>query len=284
MELSESLIAIVRHSRHPVVLTGAELSQECGITPVHHPLPGPWRRYDAMRLASPQGFADDPDLVWAWHEWHRAEVLRGLPNSAYWAVAEWGCRDPDLTIICQTVDGLHERAGSRNIVNLHGSLHEARCSVCAQPHRLSDFPADWSDETTRCPPPACAACGGLVRPGVLWAGEWLQPDTHARAMLAVDACDLLVCIGTCSLTHPANRLPLDAIARGVPVIQINPGPTSLDGVAYRTLHGQARLILPALLGRAWEPANVPRSSRVSLTRMTGTVVQRRPPSHWRGRL
>ncbi len=252
MILPDKLLAAIRDAERPLILTGAGVSRESGIPTFRDALSGLWARFDAERLATPEAFAADPALVWGWYEWRRALVLGCRPNAAHEALADWGRRVPGLTLVTQNVDGLHERAGSRDLVALHGSLHRPRCADCGRPHTLSAAVPDLPEGGARLWPPACTVCGGLIRPGVVWFGEQLPEAALERAMRAAAECDLCLSIGTSALVYPAAQLPLDAAARGVAVIQINPEVTPLDGVATWSLRGPAARLLPDLLARAWK--------------------------------
>lgn len=152
------------------VFTGAGVSAESGIATFRDPLTGLWSRFDAQALATPEAFAAQPDLVWGWYEWRRAQVARAEPNAAHHAIAALARRMPALTLITQNVDNLHERAGSQGVIHLHGSLHAPRCAACGEPAEFAAAAASHGDEpeTGRAiAPPACARCGAAVRPGVV---------------------------------------------------------------------------------------------------------------------
>jgi NAD-dependent deacetylase len=246
-----TLLARLRESRHLVVFTGAGVSQESGIPTFRDALTGLWANFDAEQLATPEAFLADPPLVWGWYEWRRGLVLRCAPNAGHRAIVALAQRVPRLTLITQNVDGLHERAGSAGAVALHGSLHRPRCFDCGRAHPLPDAPPELPAGGARLAPPRCTACGGLIRPGVVWFGESLPADAWQAACDAVDACDLLMSVGTSSLVYPAAQLPATAASRGATVVQVNPAVTALDGVATFSLRGTAAQILPALVAQAW---------------------------------
>lgn len=248
MDVPDALLAALRHATRPLILTGAGVSRESGIPTFREAREGLWARVDLEQVATPEGFAADPARVWGWYEARRAQALGCMPNAAHHALADWGQRVPGLILVTQNVDGLHERAGSRDVLALHGSLHQPRCADCDAAH-----PPPPDPPTSDAPqsPPRCRACGGLIRPGVVWFGELLPFTALARALEAVEHCDLLLSIGTSALVDPAAQLPLAALARGVPVLQINPEPTPLDARATWNLHAPAAATLPGLLARAW---------------------------------
>jgi NAD-dependent deacetylase len=175
------------------------------------------------------------------------QAMRARPNAAHAAIAALEAKGMRVTVITQNVDDLHERAGSRAPLHLHGSLFEPRCFDCAQPMTLPPAPPEEPEGGRRMPPPRCADCGGLVRPGVVWFGESLPQLALADAYDAAAACDVLVSVGTSSLVHPAAEIPVMAKRAGATVIQVNPNPTPLDSIADRNVRAPAAAALPALL-------------------------------------
>jgi NAD-dependent deacetylase len=225
------LLTRLRTCRHLLVLTGAGVSQESGIPTFRDALSGLWGRFDPARLATPEAFEADPALVWGWYAWRRAQVLLCEPNPAHRAIAALAHRVPRLTLVTQNVDGLHQRAGSPDVLELHGSLNRPYCRDCGHSHALSDAPLAGPLEGAPLPPPRCDCCGGPVRPGVVWFGETLSADVWDAAETAANGCDLVLVVGTSALVYPAAELPLTALARGAAVVQINPDRTDLDDLA-----------------------------------------------------
>lgn len=233
--------------RHIVVFTGAGVSAESGIPTFRDALTGLWERFDAEELATPEAFRRNPALVWGWYEWRRMRVMRARPNAAHRAIAELEKVVGRFTLVTQNVDDLHDRAGSRAPLRLHGSLFAPRCSACDEPARLPPgIPAE-PDGGRELPPPYCARCGGLVRPGVVWFGEALAEVALERAFEAAASCDVLLSVGTSSLVHPAAQVPLAAKRAGARVIQVNPNPTALDEIADLNLRSPAATALPTLV-------------------------------------
>ncbi|GAA1838561.1 NAD-dependent deacylase [Luedemannella flava] len=253
----ESAAAALREARRVVVFTGAGISAESGVPTFRDDLTGLWARFDPAQLATPEAFHEDPDLVWGWYEWRRARVRRAEPNAGHRATAAIERLIPDTVVITQNVDDLHERAGSRGPVHLHGSLFAPRC--VAEPAHPAAFP-DADDEPTdpgegrRIPPPTCVHCGALVRPGVVWFGEALPEAALATAVEAAAACDVLLTIGTSGVVYPAAEVPRVAARSGATVVQVNPQPTPLDDVCGINLRGPAAEVLPALVSRIREAA------------------------------
>ena len=242
---------LLRAARRIVVLSGAGVSAESGIATFRDAQTGLWQRFRAEELATPEAFRHDPALVWGWYEWRRMQVLRAAPNPAHHAIAALAGRMPALTVVTQNVDDLHERAGSRDVVHLHGSLHAPRCSACAEPFALAPGIPSEPEGGRRLEPPRCASCGAAVRPGVVWFGESLPQAAWLRAQRAVEDCELLLTVGTSGLVHPAAGLPALARRAGATVVVINPVPTALDVVAHHVLRGPAGEQLPALLAAAF---------------------------------
>jgi NAD-dependent deacetylase len=199
-------------------------------------------------LATPQAFQQDPKLVWEWYDWRRRILSTKRPNRAHDVLAAWSRRYPNFTLITQNVDGLHEKAGTQNVIRFHGSIWEVGCW---QNCRMS--PPRWRDETVPFPqiPPTCPHCGGIVRPGVVWFGEGIDHDVISRSAEALD-CDVFFTIGTSALVHPAASLVHEAKARGAFTVEMNvevtPASRLLDlaiqGPAEEILHNLEELLSP----------------------------------------
>lgn len=245
-----TLINALKQARHVVVFTGAGVSAESGIATFRDAQTGLWENFDATQLASRQGFQADKELVWGWYEWRRMQVLKAKPNPAHAAIAKLAEKTERLTLITQNVDDLHERAGSYNVIHLHGSLHHPRCFACARPYTFPTRLPDISSAGCRLMPPRCAHCNGYIRPGVVWFGESLPETAWQHAEAAVKDCEVLLSVGTSALVWPAAQLPIDAAQHGATVVQINPDKTPLDDVAHYNLQGKAGEILPKLLEAA----------------------------------
>ncbi|WP_043309522.1 NAD-dependent deacylase [Pseudomonas sp. ML96] len=249
--MSPIIVEALRESRHLLVFTGAGVSAESGIPTFRDALTGLWARFDAARLATPEAFAADPELVWGWYEWRRQRVLRAAPNPAHRAIAELAGRVPRLTLVTQNVDDLHERAGSAAVIHLHGSLHTPRCFVCAAPYAGLGSELDEPEEGRRLAPPRCEHCAGAVRPGVVWFGESLPQAALQQAFEAAAQCDLLLSIGTSGQVYPAAQVPQIAVQAGATVVHINPQSQSCSGAREYALQGAAGVLLPQLLAAAF---------------------------------
>jgi NAD-dependent deacetylase len=246
MFTNDFLMGLLR-AEHIVVFTGTGMSAESGIPTFRDAQTGLWEKYDPHQLASPDGFRADKALVWGWYEWRRMQVLRAAPNAGHCAIADLANYVERLTVITQNVDDLHERAGSRGVTHLHGSLHKPRCFDCGSPFTFPAGIPDEPDGGRRLEPPVCENCNGAVRPGVVWFGESLSPSEWDRAEQAAMDCDLFFSIGTSSLVRPAAQLPERAALHGAKIIQINPATTSLDNKAHYNFRGNAGEILPAMV-------------------------------------
>ena len=251
MEITEQLQKSLRSARHVLVFTGAGVSAESGIPTFRDALTGLWENFDADALATPEAFERDPAMVWGWYEWRRANVLRARPNPAHRAIAALAGRVARLTVVTQNVDDLHERAGSRDVIHLHGRLDKPFCFACRRPGEYPPGIPDEPEGGRHLEPPRCIYCGGRLRPGVVWFGEMLPEVEWDAAIAAVDACDAFLCIGTSSVVQPAASLTTRAIRRGALTIQVNPNPTDLDASVSLTLSGPAGVVMPALVERVW---------------------------------
>lgn len=237
MERARALVAAARRS---VVFTGAGVSAESGIPTFRDALTGLWERYDPQQLATEEGFRADPQLVWRWYASRRERIGQVRPNAAHEAIAEFGRRKPGLLVVTQNIDGLHQRAGSADVVELHGSILRARCLAGCPGPALG-----WErDERV---PPRCARCGAPLRPDVVWFGEMLPEAALERAQRAARSCDLLLVVGTSALVYPAAELPFEAARAGAGVICVNPEPTPVDEIATAVLRGRAGDLVPVLL-------------------------------------
>jgi NAD-dependent deacetylase len=220
------------------VLCGAGISAESGVPTFRGP-GGLWENYRPEDLATPQAFARDPALVWRWYHWRRELISRCQPNPAHLALVELERRLEAFTLITQNVDGLHGLAGSREPLEIHGSLWRVRCLGCGQERedRRLDLPAL----------PRCPDCGGLLRPGVVWFGENLDPGLLDRARRAAQTCQVMLVIGTSAVVQPAASLALVAKQAGAYVIEVNMEATPHSDDVDVSLLGQAGQILPRLV-------------------------------------
>lgn len=242
---ASEILHAVHHARHLVIFTGAGVSAESGVHTFRDALTGLWAKFDPMQLATPEAFLDDPALVWGWYEWRRQLLLNVQPNPAHLAIAELEQRLPRVTVTTQNVDDLHERAGSHNVLHLHGSIFAPRCFSCGHPHQFTDVPAMPCEQPLE--PPSCTACHSPIRPGVVWFGEALPEAELAAAFAAAEDCDCLLSVGTSGVVQPAALIPATASRAGATVIHINPEAVPVRHAREYSLQGPAGQILPLLL-------------------------------------
>lgn len=239
--MSDTVRQWMREARHIAVMTGAGMSAESGVPTFRDAQTGLWAQFNPQDLATENAYRAHPQRVWDWYQFRRERVATVTPNAGHHALADFAQRHPGrLSLITQNVDGLHQRAGLNDTIALHGNLFEDR----------------WLDAPQRCcsverlqhgHPPRCPVCGNLRRPAVVWFGEHLPPTALAAAEAAVQACDLMLVVGTSGVVYPAAGLVLGAHQRGARVVLINPEPTELDPVADAVLSERAALCLPLLL-------------------------------------
>ena len=250
-----TLAARIAAATRLTILTGAGVSAASGIPPFRG-AEGLWRQFRPEDLATPEAFRRDPALVWEWYAWRRARVAACAPNPAHEVIARWstGVRprngsspgsDPGtgrlkVVVITQNVDDLHVRAGTKNLVRLHGSIWEQRCwNGCAK----GSVP--WRDEREPLPevPPRCPHCGGLARPNIVWFGESLRHDDITAALQAA-ACDVFLTVGTSAVVYPAAGLVHEAKARGAFTAEVNPDVTAASDAVDLAIQGGAEHVLP----------------------------------------
>jgi NAD-dependent deacetylase len=241
--IPESLVETLRNAQSIAVLTGSGISAESGVPTFRDAQTGLWARYDPMDLATPEAFARDPRLVWEWYAWRRGLVEEAAPNSGHEALAQLERHVPEFVLITQNVDGLHRRAGSQRIIELHGNIMRSKCSleaVILEP-----------GEDDRDVPPSCPRCGASLRPDVVWFGEMLPQEALEEAFESAQNCDLFFSIGTSSLVQPAASLPFEALRSAVAVVEINLDETPLSRHAEYALRGRVGEVLPALVRAAY---------------------------------
>ena len=229
---------ILHRAQRVAVLTGAGISAESGV-PTFRGKDGLWKQFRAEDLATPEAFARDPKLVWEWYNWRRGIVGRAEPNPGHTVLAKWEKVFPEFALITQNVDGLHARAGSLNLLELHGNIWKTRCT-------REETVAENFESPLKIIPPTCPNCGALLRPHIVWFGESLDPGVLQPAFSLSAQCDVMLVIGTSAFVQPAASLPLQAADAGAKLIEINPGPTSLTPFVDVFLPGKAGEILPEI--------------------------------------
>jgi len=245
--LEDDLAAAVRDAGQRIaaasrvtIMTGAGISAASGV-PTFRGSGGLWRSFRAEDLATPDAFDRDPRLVWEWYDWRRTLIAACTPNAGHDVLALWS-RRPGVTLITQNVDGLHERAGARDVIRFHGSIWHLRCA-----DGCGGAQEDWEDLTVPLPdlPPRCRACGGHARPGVVWFGEAIDSRILQRSVRAT-ACDVFMSIGTSAVVHPAAGLIAQAKTHGAFTIEINPESTGSAPYLDLALSLPAEVALPAM--------------------------------------
>jgi NAD-dependent deacetylase len=252
----DALDVRLRKASHITVLTGAGISAASGV-PTFRGADGLWRQFRPEQLATAEAFHRNPRLVWEWYAWRREIIAKCRPNAAHDVLARWSQRAGGAAgraseagragggwcrIVTQNVDDLHLRAGTRDLVRLHGSIWELACAAgCGHPR--------WRDE--RVPlspvPPECPGCGDVARPAVVWFGESLLPEDIDSATRAC-ACDIFLTIGTSAVVYPAAGLVHEARRRGAFTVEINPEPTAASSAVDLAIHARAEEVLPLLSG------------------------------------
>ena len=232
----EEIIDQINTAKKIVFVTGAGISQESGI-PTFRGKSGLWRKYDPMQLATIDAFYENPKLVWEWYNERRENIFSAKPNSGHKAIAELE-KYVDVSVLTQNIDGLHQRAGSTKVLELHGSIIKIKCTVC-----------DFNDEiVTKFEkiPPKCK-CGNMLRPDVVWFGEPLPQDVWQQAMIHAGECDLMIIAGTSLVVSPANTLPIYAKQNNAFLIEINPEKTVMSSDMDYSLRNSSSISLPELV-------------------------------------
>lgn len=229
---------LIRRAKRVAVLTGAGISAESGV-PTFRGSDGLWAKFRPEELATVEAFMDNPRLVWEWYLYRRDLMNKVAPNAGHFALVEMEKVFADFTLITQNVDGLHRRAGSKNILELHGNVSLNKCFECQKPYEGEIDLA--GGELPRC------QCGGKIRPDVVWFGELLPPAAINGAFEASRRAELFFAVGTSAIVHPAASLPLEAKRGGAYLVEINLEPTPLTAFADFTLQGKSGETLPQIM-------------------------------------
>ncbi len=245
----EQAVAVLQKAKKVVFFTGAGISADSGIPTYSENLSGIWAGRDPRDLETAKAFRENAALVWGWYLWRRLRVGQAKSNAAHLAVPRMANTQRQISVITQNIDDLHERAGSLDVVHLHGTLAMPKCFAC---HRSSAVSLDQSaipDEGALIEPPRCGRCNGKMRPAVVWYGEDLPPQAWKKAVRLVKDCDLLISVGTSGIVMPAAGLPDLALASGASVIHVNKADVSKGEQRELMLVGAAVEILPMLAQR-----------------------------------
>lgn len=226
----------LKEAQKIVFVTGAGISQESGI-PTFRGKDGLWRNYDAMKLATIDAFYENPKLIWEWYNERRKNIFSAEPNLGHKAIAELE-KFVKVVTLTQNIDGLHQRAGSTKVLELHGSIIEIKCTVC-------EFKNKILTEFTNMPP--LCKCGNILRPNVVWFGEPLPQDIWQEAMIHASKCDVMVIVGTSLVVSPANTLPLYAKQNNAFLIELNPEKTMMSYDMDLSVRSTSVMALPELV-------------------------------------
>jgi NAD-dependent deacetylase len=236
MKMFESIKDQIKDVKKVVFVTGSGISQESGI-PTFRGKDGLWRNYDAMKLATIDAFYDDPKLVWEWYNERRKNIFSARPNQGHKAIAELE-KFMDVVVLTQNIDGLHQKAGSSKVLELHGSIVKIKCTVC---DFKGEVMTDFSEN-----PPLCK-CGNILRPDVVWFGESLPQDIWQKAIIHASQCDLMVVAGTSLVVSPANTLPIYAKQNNALLIEINPEYTEMSSEMDLAIRNTSANTLPEFI-------------------------------------
>jgi NAD-dependent deacetylase len=235
------LVAALKRARHVVALTGSGISAESGVPTFRDAQTGLWAKFSPEELATPAAFARDPAFVWDWYRWRRELVARAQPNPGHLALAALASAVRRFTLVTQNVDGLHQRAGSQDVVEFHGNILRDRCSRGCSRSAAALGASIQHEALPRC------ACGALLRPDVVWFGETIPPAALETVIAATRNCDVFLSIGTSSLVFPAAGFAQEAKDAGATLVEVNPAETPLSALADFTLRAPAGAALPRLV-------------------------------------
>jgi NAD-dependent deacetylase len=239
VQFSSRLKSVLTRAERVVAFTGAGISAESGV-PTFRGADGIWKKMRPEELASMNGFMKNPALVWEWYA-HRKQIIGNVqPNAGHAALARMEKVFPHVAVITQNIDNLHRRAGSSNVMELHGNIERNYCMQCGRTYAGLDVPL--KDGV-----PTCTRCAGLIRPDVVWFGEMLPEEEWENSVRATASADLFLSIGTSAVVYPAASLPLMAKQQGAFLVEVNPEPTPLTERADEYLRGPAGMVIPELL-------------------------------------
>ncbi|MEO0143276.1 MAG: NAD-dependent deacylase [candidate division WOR-3 bacterium] len=239
----EEAVKILKGAKRIFVLTGAGVSAESGI-PTFRGKDGLWKNYSATDLATPEAFNRNPELVWEWYRWRQEIILKAKPNPAHYAIVELERISSEFLLLTQNVDNLHQRAGSRNVLELHGNIFRTRCCNCGR--------IDGVEKAKFTPLPYCP-CGGLLRPDVVWFGESIPQDVWDESIKFLTSSDVAIICGTSGVVWPAAAIPEIAKQNNVKTIEINIEPTPITPLAFLNIMAPVGKILPEIIKKLPRP-------------------------------
>jgi len=241
MKLPEGLITALNNADNILVLTGAGMSAESGVPTFRDAQTGLWKKFRPEDLATPEAFIDHPRMVWDWYEERRTNIRAVVPHAGHFALVEIEQHFKSFLLATQNVDSLHQKAGSQQVVELHGNIMLSMCSKTGK-----HIDEQWVNSATTRPPASPHHPDGLARPGVVWFGEELPAGPLNLATASAYDCDICFSIGTSTLVQPAASLPFVALKSGATVVEINPVPTALSEQAHFSLQATAAEVLPLI--------------------------------------
>jgi NAD-dependent deacetylase len=242
MPFSDTLVERLQSAERVAALTGAGISAESGVPTFRDP-DGIWEQFSPQELANVNAFLENPDLVQRWYAHRRALYAEVEPNPGHEALAALDDLVPQFTLITQNVDGLHQRAGSTGVVELHGNITRSYCIDCEREATEADLDAAADEgKAARCPD-----CGGLIRPDVVWFGEMLPGDAIEAAQEAAVEADVFLSVGTSAVVFPAAGLPLAAKEHGAYVAEVNVEASAITSEVDELARGPAGEVLPKLV-------------------------------------
>jgi NAD-dependent deacetylase len=249
MDDLEGVVEALAEARFVVAATGAGMSKESGIPTFRDAQEGLWARYRPEELATRDGFQRDPARVWGWYNYRRGLVAGCEHHAGHTALARLERLVPEMVVVTQNVDGLHRRAGSSTVLELHGNINRFKCF---DHDHSADTEMPISDTVGPLEPPRCSICGSYVRPDVVWYGEMLPPGVYLRAESLSGSCDVMLVVGTSGIVYPAAALPMVARAGGAKIVEVNVERSELSHMVDVFLQGSARDVLPRLVSRVEE--------------------------------
>ena len=238
MEISKELLSKIKSASSILFFTGAGISAESGIE-TFRGKGGLWNKMSAQELASFDGFMKNPNLVWEWYQYRREIVRDTEPNAGHKTIAEFEKHFEEVTVVTQNVDNLHKRAGSNNILELHGNIERNFCMDCKTFYGVEKF-----IETKE--PPKCEKCGGMIRPDVVWFGEMLPQNIFAEAERKAASADVCFIVGTSAVVYPAAYIPISAKEAGATLVEINIEPTNISNQVDYSIWGKSGEVLPKI--------------------------------------
>lgn len=238
MPVPQGAIEAISDAAEVCVLTGAGASADSGVPTFRDAQTGIWAKFEPTELATPEAFQRNPELVWGWYSWRREQLEKVEPNAGHRALVSLARKVPSMSLITQNVDGLHQRAGSSEVIEYHGNIFSNRC-----------FGSDCDIGAVRIGKqlPSCPHCGSFIRPGVVWFGEAIPGSALESSAAAAQRCDVFLSVGTSAIVWPAAGLAETARQNGAKIIEVNPDTTALSPHCDYAIAARSAEILPAIV-------------------------------------